>query len=160
MSPVTIPDDEAELAPEPATDQIVEPRLRPRQAQDKAHQTTKHHELSHGTTVGVDKRTAQRLKKGTLTIEGRLDLHGMTRDAARHALQRFISFSVSEHRRMVLIITGKGRLSAGQGVLKTEVPRWLNEPNIRPYILSFTYAQQRHGGEGALYVYLKRDRNE
>jgi len=115
--------------------------------------------LTHGTTAGVDRRTAERFKKGTMEIDGRIDLHGMTRDAARVALHSFITQSVARRRRVILVITGKGRQNGGQGVLKAEVPHWLNEPSVRSYILSFSYAQPKHGGEGALYVYLKRDRN-
>jgi len=156
--PVVVPDaEEIPEAPEPpAPPPLPGPRLpSPRQVRAKRAQAP----LTHGSTAGVDKRTAERFKKGDMEIEARLDLHGLTREAAHTALTRFILGSAEAHRRMVLVITGKGRQSEdGAGILKTEVPRWLNEPGLRGLILSFSYAQPRHGGEGALYVFLKRER--
>ncbi len=115
--------------------------------------------LVHGSTDGIDKRTADRFKKGNMTLDARIDLHGMTQDHAHDALLHFMRQSIKAKFRVVLVITGKGRQSGGQGILKGEVPRWLNEPTLRPHILSFSYAQPKHGGDGALYVYLKRDRS-
>ena len=109
--------------------------------------------LSHGVTAGLDKRTAQRLKKGRLPIEARLDLHGHSQEQAFRALHGFIDGQWAAGRRCVLVVTGKGK-----GVLKDAVPRWLNEPLLRMKILSFTYAQRQDGGEGALYILLKRAR--
>lgn len=116
--------------------------------------------LSHGTTAGIDKRTAERFKKGEMEVQGRLDLHGLTREAAHGALHRFIADCILRQRRFVIVVTGKGLRSDGEGILRTEVPRWLNEPELRAMILGFSYAQPRDGGQGALYVLLKRDRNE
>ncbi len=59
-------------------------------------------------------------------------------------------------KRMVLVITGKGITASKSGVLKESVPRWLNEPSLRRHVLAFDYAEPQHGGEGALYVLLKR----
>lgn len=109
--------------------------------------------LIHGVTAGLDKRTAQRLKKGRLPIEARLDLHGHSQEQAFRALHGFIDGQWAAGRRCVLVVTGKGK-----GVLKDAVPRWLNEPLLRMKILSFTYAQRQDGGEGALYILLKRAR--
>ena len=110
-------------------------------------------ELRHGSAVGLDRRQAERFKRGKMAIEGRLDLHGMTRQGAHVALRRFILGAVAADKRCVLVITGKGR-----GVLREEVPRWLNEPGLRDAVLSFAYARPADGGEGALYVLLKRRR--
>jgi len=158
--PVIVPEAE-EIPPEPeppALPQLPGPRLpRPKPGAGKAER--KHAALTHGSTAGVDKRTAERFKKGDMDIEARIDLHGLTREAAHTALTRFLREAAERRRRMVLVITGKGRQSEeGEGILRTEVPRWLNEPNLRPLVLSFSYAQPRHGGEGALYVFLKRER--
>jgi DNA-nicking Smr family endonuclease len=112
-----------------------------------------HPELSHGAAPGVDRRTAMRLHRGQMEIQARLDLHGRTQDDAYRALCSFIDGAHGAGRRSVLIITGKG-----QGVLKNAVPRWLNQPPLRGRILSFSYAQQKDGGAGALYVLLRRDR--
>lgn len=115
--------------------------------------------LAAGAAVGLDKRTAQRLRRGQLRIDGRIDLHGMTRAEAHGNLTRFIAGSAARGRRCVLVITGKGlRGGAGTGVLRAELPRWLNEPALRPLILGFTPAQPKDGGGGAFYVYLRKAR--
>jgi len=112
--------------------------------------------LDHGKMVGLDKRTGERMKKGEMVIDGRIDLHGLIQDAAHGALRRFVLTSAEMGRRCLLVITGKGR--EGGGVLRREVPRWLNEPSLRGVVLAFSYAQPKHGGDGALYVLLKRRR--
>ncbi|HSV28888.1 MAG TPA: Smr/MutS family protein [Candidatus Omnitrophota bacterium] len=113
-------------------------------------------ELGHGAVIGLDKRTAERMKGGDMAIDGRIDLHGMTQDAAHGALLSFVARSYDSGRRCVLVITGKGR--EGSGVLRAQVPRWLNQSPLRERILSFSYARPQHGGEGALYVLIKRRR--
>lgn len=116
-------------------------------------------ELLLGVTAGVDKRTAQRLGRGQLAIEARLDLHGLTQDEAHTKLAGFIRRSVAAGKRCVLIITGKGFKPTGEtGVLRKAVPRWLNEPSMRRDIVALRHAQPQDGGEGALYVLLRRDR--
>jgi DNA-nicking Smr family endonuclease len=117
----------------------------------------------HGAP-GLDKRTAEKLKRGRYTIERRLDLHGMTQDEAHRALNGFVARAEEDGVRCVLVITGKGvrRLAAGEaeefGVLRSAVPRWLNEAPNRARILAFGAAQPRDGGSGALYVLLRRRR--
>jgi DNA-nicking Smr family endonuclease len=116
-------------------------------------------ELLPGVTAGVDKRTAQRLGRGQLAIEARLDLHGLTQDEAHAKLAGFIRRSVAAGKRCVLIITGKGFKPTGEtGVLRKAVPRWLNEASMRRDIVALRHAQPQDGGEGALYVLLRRDR--
>jgi DNA-nicking Smr family endonuclease len=123
--------------------------------------------LTYARTPGLDRRTSERLKRGQLPIEARLDLHGMTQDQARRSLDAFITHAHDRGLRAVLIITGKGlkpRASdAGlwdpePGVLKTQTPRWLNEAPNRARVLAFTAAQPRDGGSGALYVLIRRHR--
>ena len=109
--------------------------------------------LEAGRTPGVDRRTAERLRRGQLAIEARLDLHGMTRAQAHDALSACVAASWEAGRRVVLVITGKG-----QGILRDAVPRWLNEGSTRRRILAFCAAQPKDGGDGALYVLLKRRR--
>ena len=114
--------------------------------------------LAHGTVAGMDKRQAQRLKKGRLPIEGRLDLHSMTQAQAHRALDHFLAEAIAQDKRCVLVITGKGRGREGGGILHSQVPQWLNEPSLRARIVSFSFAQPKDGGTGALYVLLKRKR--
>jgi DNA-nicking Smr family endonuclease len=113
-------------------------------------------DISHGRASGIDRRSAERLSRGRLPIEGRLDLHGMTQAAAIVRLAEFIARAEAAGKRCVLVITGKGLASGG--VLRDQVPRWLNLPPNRARVLAFDYAQPQHGGSGALYVLLKRRR--
>ena len=106
--------------------------------------------------AGIDRANAERLKRGKHPVEARLDLHGMTQDEAHRALAVFIRGARAGGKRCVLVITGRGR--AGGGVLRGAVPRWLDEPEIRPHLLAIATAQPRDGGAGALYVMLRRTR--
>ena len=116
-------------------------------------------ELKPGQLQGLDRKRGDRLRKGKLEIEGTLDLHGMTRDQAQGAVRRFIDASQSMGRRTVLVITGKGYTHGGDGVLRSELPRWLNADPLRSKIVAFDFAQPRHGGQGAFYVYIKKVRD-
>jgi len=111
----------------------------------------------------VDRRTLDRLKRGKITIEARLDLHGMSQIQAHEALERFILRMYAQGRRCVLVITGKGvpRSSDAQktGVLKQRVPEWLREPALHDVVLKVHPARPKDGGEGALYVFLRRKRS-
>jgi DNA-nicking Smr family endonuclease len=113
--------------------------------------------LAPGVAPGFDKRTVQRLRRGQISPDGLIDLHRMTQTQAYGALSAFLAASQSRGRRCVLVITGKGYGSdVPGGVLRSAVPRWLNEEPNRPRVLAFTYATAPHGGEGALYVLLRR----
>ncbi|HEX3499980.1 MAG TPA: Smr/MutS family protein [Stellaceae bacterium] len=113
---------------------------------------------------GLDKASAERLKRGQYPIEARIDLHGMTQDDAHRALGDFIARSARAGLRCVLVITGKGLRRLGDespgggaiGILRNAAPRWLNEAPNRARILAFAAAQPRDGGGGALYVLLRR----
>jgi len=100
----------------------------------------------------IDRRSAQRVKRGQTTIEARLDLHGMTQAEAHRALAAFLARAQQAGHRLVLVITGKS------GVLHGAVPRWLEEGENRGRVLAFGRAQPLHGGAGALYVFLRRKR--
>jgi len=116
-------------------------------------------ELSAGDAINMDKSTAQKLKRGQMPIEGRLDLHGMTQQQAHSALDEFIDHAYHAGKRCVIVITGKGGVSKeNKGVLRQRTPAWLNLPQNRSKILGFTAAQPKDGGSGALYVLLKRRR--
>lgn len=115
--------------------------------------------------VRMDSKAFARLKRGKLRPEGRIDLHGMTLDQARPALNAFITSSYARQRRLVLVITGKGKRAADEGpiptrpgVLRHNVPRWLQAPPLSHMVLQISEAHVRHGGAGAYYVYLRRKR--
>ena len=117
-----------------------------------------------GEMAAVDRRLAARLRRGQLPLEGELDLHGFKQSQARSALDAFIEDAAHDGRRCLLVVTGKGERAGvekgwrGSGVLREAVPSWLNDPANRDQILAFCHAQPRHGGDGALYVLLKRKR--
>lgn len=115
--------------------------------------------LTPGKAIGVDRRLADRLKRGRLPIDATLDLHGLTQSAAHAAVQGFVVGAAERGLRTLLIVTGKGRRD-GSGVLKSALPRWLNEPSLRDRVLALAEARPEHGGAGALYVLLRRRRSE
>ena len=106
--------------------------------------------------AGIDRANAERLKRGLHRIEARLDLHGMTQTEAHGALSGFIAASRDAGRRCVLVITGRGLGQNELGILKSSVPRWLEEPELRRQILATAPAQPHHGGPGATYLLLRR----
>ena len=120
--------------------------------------------ISLGDLTVLDKRTAQRMKRGKMKIDAKLDLHGLYQDEAYKVLKEFLSNAWNSKKRCLLVITGKGLhqgTSATQprGVLQKIVPCWLNEEPSRSKILAFSYATRSDGGVGALYVLLKRQRS-
>jgi DNA-nicking Smr family endonuclease len=107
----------------------------------------------------LGRRVRQRIARGTLAIDGRLDLHGMTQAEAHAALLGFLRRSQAAGARIVLVITGKGSGRDGErGVLKRQVPQWLRLPEFRGLIVGTEPAGIGHGGEGALYVSLRKAR--
>jgi DNA-nicking Smr family endonuclease len=96
----------------------------------------------------------RRVERGRDEVAATIDLHGLDQDRARAALTAFLLRGWAEHRRTILVITGKGAL--GDGVLRRRVPEWLAEPPLRPIVAGLSEAHRRHGGEGAIYVALKR----
>jgi len=118
-----------------------------------------------------DRKKVRKIRSGQVDIEARIDLHGMRQDEAHVALVRFLHRCQMKDQRWVLVITGKGKLinsdpgapfdmtqQRERGVLKRNVPRWLDEPDLRPLVVSYTTAAIHHGGEGALYIHLRKFR--
>ena len=115
--------------------------------------------------VQMDKKSFGKMTRGKLKPEGRLDLHGMTLDRAHPALIQFILSAQASRKRLVLVITGKGKRSEEEGpiprprgVLRHQVPGWLSSPPLAQAVLQVAPAHISHGGEGAYYVYLRRQR--
>jgi DNA-nicking Smr family endonuclease len=105
-----------------------------------------------------DRRLKQRVARGHDAIEARLDLHGLTQREAHAALLRFLRRAQAEGAKIALVITGKGDGASERGVLKRQVPLWLVLPEFRPFIVGFEDAHVSHGGQGALYLRLRRAR--
>ena len=122
--------------------------------------------------AGVDGGTAERLRRGRITPDAVLDLHGLTQDRAYATLLNFIRRSHAQNHRCLLVITGKGLSKASDasakgfvmpersrgGVLRALVPHWLQESDLQALVVGVQTAHQRHGGTGALYIYLRRKR--
>ncbi len=111
----------------------------------------------------MDHKTHRNMTRGKLKPEARIDLHGMTLTTAHAELTRFVMTSHGRGRRLVLVITGKGKprpddgpIPMRQGALRHQVPHWLQQPPLGGIILQIAPAHIRHGGEGAYYVYLRR----
>lgn len=115
--------------------------------------------------VNMDAKSFAKMKRGKIAPEGRIDLHGMVMAEAHPRLQRFIMESHAMGRRLVLVITGKGKdrddggpIPTRRGVLRHQVPQWLALPPLNMVVMQVVPAHLRHGGDGAYYVYLRRDR--
>lgn len=115
--------------------------------------------------VRMDRKAYGRLKRGKMVPEGKLDLHGMTLDQAHPALISFILRAQAQGKRLVLVITGKGKdrdeggpIPTRRGVLRHNVPHWLSTPPLAQAVLQISEAHLKHGGGGAYYVYLRRAR--
>ncbi len=104
----------------------------------------------------IDRITKRKLAKGRLGIDGKVDLHGMTQSEAHGILLSFLHRAYAQGRRHVLVVTGKGASIGSDGVLRRQVPQWLSTPAFRGLVSAHEDAALRHGGQGALYVRLRR----
>ncbi|UNF45525.1 Smr/MutS family protein [Bartonella krasnovii] len=98
----------------------------------------------------------RKISQGRYPLEARLDLHGYIQEEAYFFLKKFLQSSQQNGLRYVLVITGKGRSIGSDGALHRFVPYWLSTPAFRYYVYAFEQAARQHGGEGALYVWLRR----
>ena len=113
--------------------------------------------------VPLDRRLRTQLRRGQQGVEAVIDLHGLRQDEAHSALRGFLRLQQQRGARLVLVVTGKGiagEVPYGEerGILRRNVPHWLRLPDLRPLVLGFDEAEQRHGGAGALYIRLRRSR--
>jgi DNA-nicking Smr family endonuclease len=109
----------------------------------------------------LGRRLRQRVGRGSEPLDARIDLHGLTQEEAHHALRRFLRGVQADGAKLVLVITGKGARGdpmqgSERGVLKRLVPQWLRLPEFRSVVVGFEPAHASHGGEGALYVRIRR----
>jgi DNA-nicking Smr family endonuclease len=120
-------------------------------------------ETLHNQPLRMDHKTHRQMTRGKVAPEARIDLHGMTLAVAQPVLIRFVLQAQAAGKRLVLVITGKGReggpdapLPVRPGALRHNVPHWLHMPPLNAIVLQVRPAHRRHGGEGAYYVYLRR----
>lgn len=123
-------------------------------------QTTQHDLYGH---ADVDRRSFDKFRKGQMPIEATLDLHGYNQQQAYDKVTQFIARNAALGMRCVMIITGKGRKGADGsyqevGILKQSLPQWLEQPDLKSKILKLRQAQRFHGGSGAYYILLKRQK--
>ena len=117
--------------------------------------------------AGIEPNLKQRVQRGRVEIDGTIDLHGMRQVEAHAALTRFIHARSARGDRTLLVITGKGLKKLGddaaviieRGVLRAMLPIWLGEPKLAPLVAGWDVAAQHHGGDGAFYVRLRRERD-
>jgi DNA-nicking Smr family endonuclease len=115
---------------------------------------------------GIDKATLRKFKKEEFAIEAVLDLHGLTEDEAFERVDNFIPQCYNQGKRCVVIVTGKGLsvhenddIFTPKGILRKQVPQWLNMPRLRGMILVYKHPTERLGGQGALYILLRRNKD-
>lgn len=113
--------------------------------------------------VPLERRMRMQLRRGQQGVEAVIDLHGLRQDEAHSALRGFLRLQQQRGARLVLVVTGKGiagdvGYGEERGILRRNVPHWLRLPDLRPLVLGFDEAEQRHGGTGALYIRLRRSR--
>ena len=115
--------------------------------------------------AGLDGTTKEKLKRGDLQPKARIDLHGMTEAMAHGALLSFLAGAQARGVRLALVVTGVGNPAPHEGAewarghhgaLKQMVPRWLNEKEFKALAVGTAPAHRKHGGDGALYVYLRK----
>lgn len=112
----------------------------------------------------IEPNLKRRVQRGHVPIDDTIDLHGMTQAQAYESLHRFIRSRALRGDRTLLVITGKGLKKTGylqieqKGVLRNMLPLWLNDSLLKPLVAGIEQSHQNHGGEGAFYVRLKRQR--
>lgn len=118
-------------------------------------------DLEINNSAGIDYSTNRKITKGEYAIDGTLDLHGKTQEQAFLSLTKFIEEAYYTDKRLLLVVVGKGKQSENnQGVLKASVPHWVNRQDLRHLIIGIKTAAPKHGGDGAIYILLKRRRND
>ena len=162
-------EDQPNPVPSPAPDRVPTFELKPFRVGSRA--TTA---LSEGGALkadgadrterlNIDKKLQKRIRRGKAAPQARIDLHGMTADAARGALTAFLFRAHASGKRLVLVITGKGRsgseldvIPSRTGVLRRSLPEWCRRPPLSDIVQDIAESHRRHGGSGAFYVYLRR----
>ena len=112
------------------------------------------HELKLSQRLALSKKNIRDFSKGNVFIENKLDLHGYNLVEAKNLLENFINQSVENGKRLILVITGKGK--EGEGIIKNNIVSWLNAKDLRNKILAVNYASKKHGGSGAIYIFLRK----
>lgn len=153
---------------EPAPEAGAEPAKTPAAAQDASTTLASSTERASARPappplVPLERRMRTQLRRGRQGVEAVIDLHGLRQDEAHSALRGFLRLQQQRGAKLVLVVTGKGMAGdAGygdeRGILRRNVPHWLRLPDLRPLVLGFDEAEQRHGGAGALYIRLRRSR--
>ena len=158
-TPLKIPAKQGKPAKQP------KPPIQPFQVGSKPRGTTPLAQITAPDPIRMDRKAYTTMNRGKLKPEGRLDLHGMTMAEAHPELVHFILNAQSAGKRLVLVITGKGRtpkddgpIPVRKGILRHQLPQWLSQAPLSQAVLQVSEAHLKHGGSGAYYVYLRRRR--
>jgi DNA-nicking Smr family endonuclease len=160
VKPLKKPGTSAALSSPPRRTPVL--NLRPREAVAPAIPRGQHEKSGRQ----IDKGTAKRLQRGKINVEGRLDLHGLTRDQAHKKLNDFVVRAAASDKRCVLVVTGRGELPnpdgtpPKRGAIRREFPHWLDQAPLKHLVLKAISARSEDGGAGAFYLYLRRNRND
>jgi DNA-nicking Smr family endonuclease len=152
------PADALSLVPKAELESVSEPNMPLRVAPQREGATPVGRKPSRPTHL--DLTTRKKLSKGSIPIDGRIDLHGLTQSEAHLLLLSFLHRAYMESRRYVLVITGKGSSYGSDGVLRRVVPGWMATPSFRAIVSAHESAARHHGGAGALYVRLRRKESD
>lgn len=142
------------------------PPAPPAPPEKPSHQARQAHKMPGPTPASkpspppIEKPVIRKLARGRLPIDARIDLHGLTRAEAHNLLFGFLARAHERGLRHVLVITGKGASRGSEGVLKRQVPEWLAKPEFRFLVSGYEDAARSHGGDGALYIRLRRERGQ
>jgi DNA-nicking Smr family endonuclease len=104
----------------------------------------------------IDHKTRTKIRRGRLDVDAKLDLHGMRQHEAQRALIAFLYRCQAEGAKVAIVVTGKGQTTESGGVLRRMAPMWLQAPQLRDVVSGYGEAARNHGGEGALYVRVRR----
>ena len=155
--PTNEADHDVGIATKPSSARAQQAPARPAQVAPPQRNTTKNRRAS--VFAAGDPRLDRRAARGRIAVDAVLDLHGLRQAAAHDALTRFITASRACGRRCVLVITGKGERTSEGGVLRARLRDWIEEPALRAHIARASEAHRRHGGAGAVYIFLKSPRS-
>lgn len=160
-----------DMMPEPTPEPVAEAPAEPAKSAGLALKSPKAGKLGKAVPPPppplhpIERRTLTRVARGTIEIDGRIDLHGLTQLDAHDRLRGFLHDAQSRGSKLVIVITGKGKVGADdpfgmneRGVLRRRVPQWLAEPGLRNIVIGFEEAHRSHGGGGALYVRIRKKR--
>lgn len=121
-------------------------------------QEVQRRKLQLASTADIDNTLLKKMNAGELAIDGKIDFHGKIIKNAHVEFLSFVANAYAANKRLLLVITGKGLNSSGVTLIRTELPHWVNDHRIAHTVLRFCFAHRKHGGEGAYYILLRKNK--